>query len=151
MNVVPLTDDIFFIVIPNNFYSKEKTTIIKKIKDFILTYNRWYHFLDTGFYQVKVGFNKIVGTILEVEKLDDFDFGEDSIDLRIIITGEVDIGYSFDDFEFPLEECYLYHGKIYLLSEEVIEKNFYHIIEHGNIVLKDELKKVKTEGIFVKI
>ena len=151
MKIIPYTDEIFMIVIPKSLYFEDKTIIIKKIKEIILTYNKRYHFLETGFYQIKVGFHSLIGTVLEMEKLDDFDFGTDSIDLRIIIVGDVKIGFTFEDLIAPISEFYLYKNKIYLIEEDIIKKNFYQIIEHGTIIFKDEIKEVKKNGVFCHI
>lgn len=149
--MISYTDEISMIIIPYNFYSDEKNIIIKKIKDFILAYNKRYHFLETGFYQIKVGFHSLIGTILEMEKLDDFDFGIDSIDLRIIIVGDIKIGFMFDDFVDFISKFYVYKNKIYVIEEDMIKKNFYQIIEHGTIIFKDEIKEAKKNGILCHI
>lgn len=105
MKIVSISDG-FILITPKNLYLEEKDKMIRELKNFLLTYNNYFSFLKTGFYEVSVGYNKLIGTIFIIKKEEDFIFGEDHIDLRITIMNEVDIGFSFEDDIIPLDKVY---------------------------------------------
>ena len=132
------TCDGFILITPKNLYLEEKDKMIRELKNFLLTYNNYFSFLKTGFYEVNVGYNKLVGTIFEIKKEEDFIFGEDHIDLRITIVGEMKIGLAFEEDIIPLDKVYWYQNKYYLFDEKLIEKYFYTLIEQGEYVFSEK-------------
>ena len=140
------TCDGFILITPKNLYLEEKDKMIRELKNFLLTYNNYFSFLKTGFYEVNVGYNKLVGTIFEINKEEDFIFGEDHIDLRITIVGEMKIGLAFEEDIIPLDKVYWYQNKYYLFDEKLIEKYFYTLIEQGEYVFSEKKEEVLKKG-----
>lgn len=140
------TCDGFILITPKNLYLEEKDKMIRELKNFLLTYNNYFSFLKTGFYEVNVGYNKLVGTIFEIKKEEDFIFGEDHIDLRITIVGEIKIGLAFEEDIIPLDKVYWYQNKYYLFDEKLIEKYFYTLIEQGEYVFSEKKEEVLKKG-----
>ena len=140
------TCDGFILITPKNLYLEEKDKMIRELKNFLLTYNNYFSFLKTGFYEVNVGYNKLVGTIFEIKKEEDLIFGEDHIDLRITIVGEMKIGLAFEEDIIPLDKVYWYQNKYYLFDEKLIEKYFYTLIEQGEYVFSEKKEEVLKKG-----
>lgn len=150
MKIVSISDG-FILITPKNLYLEEKDKMIRELKNFLLTYNNYFSFLKTGFYEVSVGYNKLIGTIFIIKKEEDFIFGEDHIDLRIAIMNEVDIGFSFEDDIIPLDKVYFYQDKYYLFDDKLIKKYFYTLIEQGEYVFSNKIDEVLSKGTLLSI
>ena len=150
MKIVSISDG-FILITPKNLYLEEKDKMIRELKNFLLTYNNYFSFLKTGFYEVSVGYNKLIGTIFIIKKEEDFIFGEDHIDLRITIMNEVDIGFSFEDDIIPLDKVYFYQDKYYLFDDKLIKKYFYTLIEQGEYVFSNKIDEVVRKGTLLSI
>lgn len=143
MHMVFEEDDSFTIFFMKNIYDQDKTETMKNIKEFLLTYNQYYHFLKAGFYQVEVGFHEKIGTILKISFLDDFDSGDHNIDMKIIFVGRQKIILELEEIPFGIEDFYLYQGKFYLLEEELTKKKFFRVLEHSKILYGEKVAKLK--------
>lgn len=150
MKIVSISDG-FILITPKNLYLEEKDKMIRELKNFLLTYNNYFSFLKTGFYEVSVGYNKLIGTIFIIKKEEDFILGEDHIDLRITIMNEVDIGFSFEDDIIPLDKVYFYQDKYYLFDDKLIKKYFYTLIEQGEYVFSNKIDEVLSKGTLLNI
>ena len=150
MKIVSISDG-FILITPKNLYLEEKDKMIRELKNFLLTYNNYFSFLKTGFYEVSVGYNKLIGTIFIIKKEEDFIFGEDHIDLRITIMNEVNIGFSFEDDIIPLDKVYFYQDKYYLFDDKLIKKYFYTLIELGEYVFSNKIDEVLNKGTLLNI
>ncbi len=150
MKIVSISDG-FILITPKNLYLEEKDKMIRELKNFLLTYNNYFSFLKTGFYEVSVGYNKLIGTIFIIKKEEDFIFGEDHIDLRITIMKEMDIGFSFEDEIIPLDKVYFYQDKYYLFDDKLIKKYFYTLIEQGEYVFSNKIEEVLSKGTLLSI
>ncbi len=150
MKIVSISDG-FILITPKNLYLEEKDKMIRELKNFLLTYNNYFSFLKTGFYEVSVGYNKLIGTIFIIKKEEDFILGEDHIDLRITIMNEVDIGFSFEDDIIPLDKVYFYQDKYYLFDDKLIKKYFYTLIEQGEYVFSNKIDEVLSKGTLLSI
>ena len=150
MKIVSISDG-FILITPKNLYLEEKDKMIRELKNFLLTYNNYFSFLKTGFYEVSVGYNKLIGTIFIIKKEEDFIFGEDHIDLRITIMNEMDIGFSFEDENIPLDKVYFYQDKYYLFDDKLIKKYFYTLIEQGEYVFSNKIEEVLSKGTLLSI
>lgn len=150
MKIVSISDG-FILITPKNLYLEEKDKMIRELKNFLLTYNNYFSFLKTGFYEVSVGYNKLIGTIFIIKKEEDFIFGEDHIDLRITIMNEMDIGFSFEDDIIPLDKVYFYQDKYYLFDNKLIKKYFYTLIEQGEYVFFNKIEEVLSKGTLLSI
>lgn len=150
MKIVSISDG-FILITPKNLYLEEKDKMIRELKNFLLTYNNYFSFLKTGFYEVSVRYNKLIGTIFIIKKEEDFIFGEDHIDLRITIMNEMDIGFSFEDDIIPLDKVYFYQNKYYLFDDKLIKKYFYTLIEQGEYVFSNKIEEVLSKGTLLSI
>lgn len=150
MKIVSISDG-FILITPKNLYLEEKDKMIRELKNFLLTYNNYFSFLKTGFYEVSVGYNKLIGTIFIIKKEEDFILGEDHIDLRITIMNEVDIGFSFEDDIIPLDKVYFYQDKYYLFDDKLIKKYFYTLIEQGEYVFSNKIDEILSKGTLLNI
>lgn len=136
------TCDGFILITPKNLYLEEKDKMIRELKNFLLTYNNYFSFLKTGFYEVSVGYNKLVGTIFEIKKEEDFIFGEDHIDLRITIVGEMKIGLAFEEDIIPLDKVYWYQNKYYFnLMKSLSKSIFILLLNRENMSFLKKKKK----------
>ncbi len=133
------------ILIPKNICEEDKSQTMKRIKSFLLTYNRIYHFLEPGFYQVEVSFNKIFGTVLEIEKIDDLEFESTTIDLRIVLTGEKMMGLELEDIS-NIKDYYIYQDKFYVRDQVLDNKLFMILVEHARVVLSEKMESVLSYG-----
>ncbi len=145
MHIITEDTKNLIILIPKDIYSDDKTTTVKEIKKFLLKYNKIYHFLASGFYQVEVSFNQLVGTMLEINRLDNFDFDTTTTDLRIVLVGKRRIGLELLDPR-NLKKCYVYQDKLYVSDDELDKKLFLSLIEHSRIVLHEEISSVLSLG-----
>ena len=150
MKIVSISDG-FILITPKNLYLEEKDKMIRELKNFLLTYNNYFSFLKTGFYEVSVGYNKLIGTIFIIKKEEDIIFGENHIDLRITIMKEMDIGFSFEDEIIPLDKVYFYQDKYYLFDDKLIKKYFYTLIEQGEYVFSNKIEEVLSQGTLLSI
>ena len=69
MKIISISDG-FILITPKNLYLEEKDKMIRELKNFLLTYNNYFSFLKTGFYEVSVGYNELIGTIFIIKKED---------------------------------------------------------------------------------
>ena len=150
MKIVSISDG-FILITPKNLYLEEKDKRIRQKTNSIVPDKNECSFLKTGFYEVSVGYNKLIGTIFIIKKEEDFIFGEDHIDLRITIMNEVDIGFSFEDEIIPLDKVYFYQDKYYLFDDKLIKKYFYTLIEQGEHVFSNKIDEVLNKGTLLNI
>ena len=102
MKIFSISDG-FIIITPKNIYLEEKDKMIRELKNFLLTYNNYFSFLKTGFYEVSVGYNELIGTIFIIKKEEDFIFGEAPIEGNVVYIKEND-ELVFDDLKFRVIE-----------------------------------------------
>ena len=74
MHVLASDQETVIILIPKDLSHEDRMDTMREIKSFLLTYNKIYHFLKVGFYQVEVSFNKLIGTLLKIIYIEELDF-----------------------------------------------------------------------------
>lgn len=131
MKLIVKNDNLIYLIIPINLINNNKDITINKIKNIFLNYNKKYNLLEHGFYEVRVYSQKIVGTILLIEKIDTFDFSEE-IDLRITIKDKIKIYLELiDNLDFPN-----YQKKIDI--DNITYKEYLKLIEHSKILINEK-------------
>ena len=145
MHVLASDQETFIILIPKDLSHEDRMDTMREIKSFLLTYNKIYHFLKVGFYQVEVSFNKLIGTLLKIIYIEELDFGGNKIDLRIVISEEELLGIEVEDVIVG-STYYLYHNKLYLKEEDLTLATFLQLVEHARIVLSEEMRQVLKYG-----
>lgn len=150
MHIISTDTEKLVLLFPKNLDNHDKILTIKAIKTVLLTYNKIYHFLYPGFYQVEVNFHDILGTILMIERLDELDFGLTSIDLQIIMKGNISIAFELEDL-LEVKEGYIYQNKCYIKDNQLEPNKLLQLIEYSRIVLPEEMAQVITLGKYVHL
>lgn len=131
MKLIVKNTNLIYLVIPINLINDNKDITINKIKNIFLNYNKKYNLLEPGFYEVRVYNQKVVGTILLIEKIDTFDFSEE-IDLRITIKDKIKVYLELiDNLDFPS-----YQKKIDI--DNITYKEYLKLIEHSKIIINEK-------------
>lgn len=131
MKLIVKNTNLIYLVIPINLINDNKDITINKIKNIFLNYNKKYNLLEPGFYEVRVYNQKIVGTILLIEKIDTFDFSEE-IDLRITIRDKIKVYLELiDNLDFPN-----YPKKIDI--DNLSYREYLKLIEHSKLIINEK-------------
>lgn len=131
MKLIVKNTNLIYLVIPINLINDNKDITINKIKNIFLNYNKKYNLLEPGFYEVRVYNQKVVGTILLIEKIDTFDFSEE-IDLRITIRDKIKVYLELiDNLDFPN-----YPKKIDI--DNLSYREYLKLIEHSKLIINEK-------------
>ena len=131
MKLIVKNTNLIYLVIPINLINDNKDITINKIKNIFLNYNKKYNLLEPGFYEERVYNQKIVGTILLIEKIDTFDFSEE-IDLRITIRDKIKVYLELiDNLDFPN-----YPKKIDI--DNLSYREYLNLIEHSKLIINEK-------------
>lgn len=131
MKLIVKNTNLIYLVIPINLINDNKDITINKIKNIFLNYNKKYNLLEPGFYEVRVYNQKVVGTILLIEKIDTFDFSEE-IDLRITIKDKIKVYLELiDNLDFPN-----YPKKIDI--DNLSYREYLKLIEHSKLIINEK-------------
>ena len=129
-----------------NFNNRDSIEIF--LKNMILTLNNKYKIALKGIYQVKVFFNKKVGALIELEKVESFFSRSQEIEISIKII--FDCKFYFKTKEFFLvqdfDDIYYYNNNYYIDASKI--KNIPKLIEFGNIL---EAKDFDVEEFGIKV
>lgn len=123
-----------------NIYFKDinwndKECVIERIKEIITKIKKRYNLKIKGLYRVKVYPSKI-GVILYVLLLDEENYSNIDLDLRIIVVFNKDVYLKIEDSSFIDRLPYTYKDSYYINVEDITNIDKY--IEYGSIVLEDE-------------
>ena len=129
MKLIKEKEELFYLVFPFNLIKETKEITVSEIKNLFLKYNEKYHFLEPGFYDVKIYSHKLLGTILSIELIDHFDFTCE-VDLKVTIKDHLKLYLQLDD---PLEFSFK-DAKIDL--DTISYHTFITLIEHGKLTIK---------------
>ena len=135
MKLIIKSDNLYYLILPINLKNLQEEEIITKIKNIFLNYNNKYHFLEPGFYEAIVYNQKIVGTIISIERIDSFDFSEE-IDLRVVIKDKIKV------YLKPTDDTDFKDFKTKIDVDTLSLKDYLSLIEHSNIII--DTKKVLT-------
>ena len=131
MKLIVKNTNLIYLVIPINLINDNKDITINKIKNIFLNYNKKYNLLEPGFYEVRVYNQKVVGTILLIEKIDTFDLSEE-IDLRITIKDKIKVYLELiDNLDFPN-----YPKKIDI--DNLSYREYLKLIEHSKLIINEK-------------
>ena len=115
----------------------DKEIVIERIKEIINKIKKRYNLKIKGLYRVKVYPSK-VGVLLYVLLLDEDNYSNLDLELRIVIIFNKDIYLKVDDSSFLIDNNlpYIYKDSYYINIDniDIIDK----YIEYGSIVLEDE-------------
>ena len=123
-----------------NIYFKDinwndKETVIDRIKEIIVKIKKRYNLKIKGLYRVKVYPSK-VGVLLYILLLDEDNYSNLDLDLRIVIIFNKDIYLKIEDSSFINDLSYTYKDNYYVNIEDIDIIDKY--IEYGTLVLEDE-------------
>lgn len=113
----------------------DKESVIERIKEIITKIKKRYNLKIKGLYRVKV-YPSSVGVILYILLLDEDNYSNLDLDLRIIIIFNKDIYLKIDDSSFIGNLPYTYKDSYYVNIEDITNIDKY--IEYGSLVLEDE-------------
>lgn len=157
MYVEEIKEDSYHIYINNKYFTfsnwNDKEEISKNVKELVFKLDQIYHLQLSGFYKMKIYLNKLLGMMIEMEKLEDFGIKIKTIDLKIVIYLNNDFLIRVNDIEMikNCPEIYmlddLYYGKIEGLSE----KEILFLTEWGTFIYGDELERIKKKGTKLSI
>lgn len=147
MKIIEDKKNQLILLYPKTTY-QDKQQLIKDVKTFLLTNNKIYHFLQSGFYQIEIMTNHLAGIFIKITHLEEF-YDQEEINLQIMIKEqEESIGLELD--EFSCEPYYLYQENIFIDCHNMSKKRFYQLVETARIVLEEEMKEVKQQGYYQK-
>ena len=147
MKIIEDKKNQLILLYPKTTY-QDKQQLIKDVKTFLLTNNKIYYFLQSGFYQIEIMTNHLAGIFIKIAHLEEF-YEQEEINLQIMIKEqEESIGLELD--EFSCEPYYLYQENIFIDCHNMSKKRFYQLIETARIVLEEEMKEVKQQGYHQK-
>lgn len=113
----------------------DKESVIERIKEIITKIKKRYNLKIKGLYRVKVYPSK-VGVILYILLLDEDNYSNLDLDLRIVIIFNKNIYLKIKDSSFIYDLPYTYKDSYYVNVEDITNIDKY--IEYGSIVLEDE-------------
>lgn len=121
----------------NNIDWDDKESVIDRIKEIIVLIKKRYNLKIKGLYRVKVYPSK-VGVLLYVLLLDEDNYSNLDLELRIVIIFNKDIYLKVDDSSFLIDNSlpYIYKDSYYINIDDIDIIDKY--IEYGSIVLEDE-------------
>ena len=134
---VEITDDGLRIFVQNVYFKNldwdNKEEVALRIKDLFIKIKKRYSLFIKGLYKVKVYPHKI-GVIIEAILIDEDNYNNVDVDLRIIVLYQKDIYLKIDDHDFlgDLDISYFYKDSYYVDLNEI--DDIYKYIEYGNIV-----------------
>ena len=116
----------------------DKESVIDRIKDIINKIKKRYNLKIKGLYRVKVYPNS-VGVLIYILLLDEDNYGDCELDLRIILILNKDIYLKIVDSSFILDKNtpYLYKNNYYINLKDIDDYNKY--IEYGELTLEEEM------------
>ncbi len=97
---IQVSEDEKIILYLYNYFFKttEKDTITREIKKIFIRLIKNYHFQIGGIYDVLVYENEEYGTILEIEKCEEFLFNPDLIDIKVRIVKKTNFYFKTSDY-----------------------------------------------------
>ncbi len=110
---------------------------------------------QSGFYQIYVYKDSYYGAILEIEEEDIpyLDYMDNEVEMNIHIPKNTNFMYRLEDILDLSEEIlsasnlYYYRNKFYLeLKKEVSKKNYLRLLEYGELVYGEKIKKIQKSG-----
>lgn len=132
-----------FKVFLQNFYFKDinwddKEIVINRIKEIISKIKKRYSLNIKGLYRVKV-YPSSVGVVIYILLLDEENYSNCDLDLRIILILNKDMYLKVEDSSFILDKNtpYLYKNNYYINLKDIDNYNKY--LEYGELTLEDEI------------
>ena len=121
-----------------------------KFKNILLKLKKYYGINIYGFYNVYVYNNKYYGTILKIEKENDFDLMYKQIDMHIVIEKDSKVLYKVSDILFIKNKekynIYFYNNMFYLeIIDDLLEKEMLELLENSIVIFEntDIINKAK--------
>lgn len=114
----------------------------EKFKNMLLKLKKYYSINIYGFYNVYVYSNKYYGTILKIERENDFDLVYKQIDMHIVIEKDSKILYKVNDILFIKNKekynIYFYNDIFYLeIIDDLLEKEMLELLENSEIIFEN--------------
>ena len=138
---IEIIEDGYKLFIQNIYFKdinwNDKESVIDRIKEIINKIKKRYNLKIKGLYRVKVYPNK-AGVLIYILLLDEDNYSNIDLDLRIVIIFNKDIYLKVEDSSFLMDNNlpYIYKDSYYINVEniDIIDK----YIEYGTLVLEDE-------------
>lgn len=144
---VSIEDENNFIVFLNNkkFDFEEKEELEEQFRSIFKQIKQRYKFDVSGYYEISVYKDNLYGTILSIEKeeLEYFNYFDNQIEMRIIISPYETFIYKLqdNDLNISLNNCnvYLYLGNIYLKPNKKIKNiEFAKLLEYTTVIYGED-------------
>jgi len=143
-----------FTIFVNATYFKEinwndKTSIAENVKKLLLSLSDIYNIKLNGYYIMNVYVNKDIGTFIEVEEDDPFEFDFPSIDLKITIYLKKPFYLGVEDYFLLPDSLKIYYYKNMFFVNINSLPNTLLLLEMGKIIYGEEVDKVVKKGILI--
>lgn len=122
----------------------EESNIKKNLKEILIKIRKKYYKKISGFYNVTIYPNDLIGMIIDFKKEDNFDFFSDITDLDINISKDKNIYLEFDN---PClinkdQKVYFYKEKYYLDLNKLKKEEYYKFLEFSKIRYGKEISNI---------
>lgn len=128
------------------FDSANTNNINDYIKKLLLRLKKKYKMKFTGFYQINIYKNSLIGLIIDIIKEDEEDYFYDLVDLKIKVYENSTIYLEFNDYFFNnKKKIKNLNNKYYMQIDNIDKSDFLSMIEFGELIYGKEAEKVKEK------
>lgn len=149
-------DVVIFLPASNIFLDRlKKEELEDYFKMIFLKLEERYGIDQSGFYQIYVYKDSYYGAVLEIEEEDIpyLDYIDNEVEMNIHIPKDTSFMYQLEDI-FDLDKeilnasnLYYYQNKFYIeLKKEVLKKNYFRLLEYGELIYGEKVKKIQKLG-----
>ncbi|MCI8545383.1 MAG: hypothetical protein HFH09_04050 [Bacilli bacterium] len=149
-------DVVIFLPASNIFLDRLKREELEDyFKTLFLKLEDRYGIDHCGFYQIYVYKDSYYGAILEIEEEDlpYLDYIDNEVEMNIHIPKDTSFMYQLEDIlDLDIEilkasNLYYYQNRFYIeLKREVQKKNYLQLLEYGELIYGEKVKKVQRSG-----
>lgn len=128
------------------FDSVNTNNINDYMKKLLLKLKKKYGMKFTGFYQINIYQNNLIGLIIDIIKDDDEDYFYDLVDLKIKVYEDSNIYLKFNDYFFNAKkELKILNNNYYILTNNIDKSDFMSMIEFGELIYGKEAEMIKEK------
>lgn len=145
-----------YLIFLNNIYTndldfKDEHKLEKSFKKIVINMKKKYNIDLFGFYEVSVFYNKKIGSLFKIIKIDNYNLYNRNVDLKIIIC--LNCCFYFKTLDFDIIKNYKninYYNNEFYINVDDIDDNMINLIEHGEVLFFDKISKIKKSFIKIK-
>lgn len=119
------------------------------LKKIIVILKKRYNLVLKGFYEVNVYINKKVGMFIEINKIGEYDFDTEEIDLKIVVHFDSDFYFKTDNYDVisKYKNIKFFEDSYYIDVDDIGDNEVIKIIEMGEFIYgkdSDEISSLST-------